>query len=128
MKHRNELKKLAKKLRKLPSEKFEMNIWINNKATDKRITCNTAGCAIGWLPRLVPETKLKLKRQPSINGGDYYYKPHYRGFDHYEAVSAYFEIDIDHIWHLFSADEYSVVVVSPTMVADRIDEFLKDNP
>jgi hypothetical protein len=116
MNHRDELEKLGNFLvsdEPLPGE-FDMGCWIRSKHG-----CQTAGCAIGWLPVIVPETGLKMER--SWNND---VVPTYEEHVSMEAVSLYFEMDMDDAFSLFSPASYEEYNPSRQEVGQRILEYV----
>lgn len=116
----DELKRLAEGLKTVPPEAFKMDIWTNDhpmSMTPGKFDCGFAGCAIGWMPRFVPDNGLVAP------GRD----PYYFGDFGYNAVANYFDIDIDTTAYLFSPERYRNKV-TPTEVAERIERFIGDTP
>ncbi len=97
---------------KLPtiSEKFDMESWRINwgKGGNAELvdaTCGFAGCAIGWMPALVPAAKERgfyfFYRESS-----YQIVPTYKEFEYFRAVAEFFQItDHEAMW-LFDAESY----------------------
>jgi hypothetical protein len=127
VRHRRELKQLALGLLTVPPEKFDMNYWgkgtLNTR--NKEFDCGFAGCAIGWMKKLVPRTKLqfdKLSYCPFL----FVESREIRGF---HAIAAYFEIDTIDARYLFGYESYKPAeICNPVVVANRILEYLEEHP
>jgi hypothetical protein len=122
-KQREELRTLAEGLRLVPEEKFYMSFWgrgtLRPDAED--FSCDYAGCAIGWAPRLIPGCGLELAE----SGGGM--RPRYNGKDDFWAVADYFGLEVDDTFFLFMPDGYpDPDLVTPEEVSDRILAFLED--
>lgn len=118
MKRVNVLRRLAQGLRTVPPEVFNMRMWGNSRPLDvksKKFDCGFAGCAIGWLPRFVPNTAL-------VRPGD---GPCYNGYYNFEAIAQYFGISFEEATYLFSFDNYNTMHATTTNVANRIELFIK---
>ena len=100
-----------------------MSIWGRGtlKPDEPGFTCDYAGCAIGWLPKLVPNCGLKLEEVSD------HLQPEYDGEIGYDAVADYFGLRFREVLFLFSLDDYEDFdLVTPQEVSARILAFLDD--
>ena len=113
-----ELKMLAEKLPTVPDDRFDMGWWGFADG------CWFAGCAIGWLPTLVPGCGLRLQKCDH----DGRFRPVFGFKANFEAVADYFGISRDDAEYIFYADELSDddnhIEVTQEMVSKRIFRFL----
>lgn len=124
---RSELETLGRRLPDVPPEKFDMLNWAKGELdTDSpEFNCNFAGCAIGWLPKLVPTCRLTFicdeyeEFIPAYNSPDT--GTEYR---HYGAIACYFGINITDALFLFAPNRYASENPSPAVVGARILDFL----
>jgi hypothetical protein len=96
------LLKLGQRLQEIPQEHFNMNEWVDDDAQ-----CGFAACALGWAPILVPESKLKIRRDGHILDVIYPNKaepdyPH----ENLSAAEAAFGLTGEEADKLFMPDEY----------------------
>ena len=138
------LGKLANFLRKVPDENFNLKSWRSSidpyeegiddqTATDEDLlghVCGTTGCAVGWacaLPEFNKQGLIWDDYGPLFESNDLVEEwddatPTYIGWD---AVDKFFDITLYQSNYLFSDIRYDDNA-TPTMVADRIDNFIKD--
>lgn len=116
---RERLAFLAKKLREpLPEDlTFDIGAW------RKERSCGTAACAVGYAA-LLPELAADGLVVPP-NG-----YPRFRRHSGYDAASKFFGIPYGAALSFFNPDYYkgSIGRVTPDHVADRIDQWLAQNP
>jgi hypothetical protein len=125
MKNANELEQLAEGLLLVPAEKFNLGYWGQgqlDRRSKTKFNCDFAGCAMGWMGKLVPHTKLKF--------GDGYC-PFLTVEDErvsgYEAIARYFDISVNEANYLFNPLCYKREDIrNPVAVANRIKELLND--
>lgn len=127
---------LRDKLRTVPGGRFDIDHWFKNDVVEDTVhPCGFAGCAVGWATT-IPEfnaaglvrTDAGLMRYVTAGGT-------FSGFD---AAGLVFDFPSKKMaYHLFDGDSYDreyddhtrrYSAVPPDMVADRIDQFLRDHP
>jgi hypothetical protein len=122
MRNVDELRQLAEGLPSVPEDKFDLNVWGTGKLNinSRKFDCGFAGCAIGWMPKLVPSTKLRFV--------DPFHIPHFNvgrtQFWDYDAIAEYFGITKYEAKYLFHPDSYDEEDNNPVAVSDRIRTFL----
>lgn len=115
MKHTDELLKLANGLiRKISRRKkgklFDIEIW----------DCGTPACAIGHMPTLVPETKLRFDRYSGC--------PEIKQAWGYGALEDYFDLSESEVVYLFSSLSYPRDKWRDAKyVGERIRKFVNEN-
>ena len=101
---------LADFLETVPPEQFSMNVW----------SCNTAACACGWAARIPEFQKAGFRMARSVW---WTLVPAFLNYIDWEAVDAFFELDGDDSYRLFSATRYADGV-KPGVVAAAIRQFV----
>lgn len=129
MKHLKQLITLAEKLPTIPREQFTMMRWGNGRLEVERkgFGCGFAGCAIGWMPKLVRGQKLV---STEATGHPIYllYTPIYKGTTGMSAVALYFDITLAEAVYLFGTTHRNGLErarETPAMVSRRIFDFLR---
>lgn len=116
MRHADELLKLARGLRSIPVNKFDIQFWGREPSGHNY---NTVACAASWLPKLVPECGIKhLGKTDRIERFNFI--PTYKGLRGFLALSRYFQIPHDLVERVFSDDGYKSEEPTPEEVADEI--------
>lgn len=126
MRHADQLKKLAEGLGKIPPQKFNMSSWGSGvlRPDDEGFECNFAGCAIGWMPKLVPENTLV---QTDKFGRVKFTRPILGLEGRYKVIAHYFDISISEAKYLFDPYTYPTNVdTEASEVEARILEVLKN--
>ena len=124
------LQALATLLRSVPTEHFNLGSWRyedggGETATDEQIlnhSCGTTACAIGWACAM-PEFKKQGLEWGWAN--PLYTEENGDQTAGWKAVETFFDITPTEAQKMFSDVYYtSYEVITPTQVADRIEEFL----
>lgn len=102
-------------LRTVPEERFDIRVWSTHDS------CGFAGCAVGWFIHAKLFDGLKWW---SPGGGGA--RPAYNGKTNFDAIDSLFEIEPGHAEYLFTEDNHNNDV-TPAMVAERIDEYIKSD-
>ena len=102
---------LASYLRTVPVLKFDLGIW----------KCGAVACAIGHAAG-IPEFKKAGFRIRKSSAGT---APEFEGLYAWGAVGEFFDLDEYECYELFAASEYDPGA-TPRVVADRIEEFVRD--
>ena len=139
---RKRLEKLAEFLKTVPSEKFDMELWMDTKAATARSpdpvdanACGTVGCAMGWATTIPSFRKAGL-RLFHINDylGRLSSACHIALVDKktghissdFSAAADFFGISISESEKLFSPDHYKENQrKNPKFVSKKITNFLK---
>ena len=97
------LLKVCEVLSKVPAKKFDLAIWIDRDRDNYgKGTCGTVACAIGW----AAQDPWFKRRGLRLNEYDL---PKVRGFDNtptWDAISAFFDIDVYEVQYLFLSAHY----------------------
>lgn len=144
--NRERLKRLAKFLRTVPSERFDMSCWgrvengnlgTGTKLCLKKNMCGTSACALGWATQ-IPSFKaagLKLVITDVVDGGeDGDGKPTFENFAEVRfgkeqfsmgAAREFFGIGQLECHYLFNPSTYDNDDISTNEVIDRINELVE---
>lgn len=124
--HADELLRLARGLPTVKHEDFDIDCWHCNVLEGEDLYhCGTVACAIGWLPKIVPETEITLKVDP--NFPTLGLEPRYGYYKGFEAVEKYFNLPNDVVMEVFTTSGYASSDPRPSTVARRILNLLKEN-
>jgi hypothetical protein len=125
MKNANELEQLAEGLLLVPAEKFNLGYWGQgqlDRRSKTKFDCDFAGCAMGWMKKLVPRTKLKFD-----DGYCPFLTEEGWKFTGFNAIARYFDISVNEADYLFNSACYKPEDIrNPVAVANRIKELLND--
>ena len=133
--NRQRLNLLANNLRNLATTSkvpyFNLSVWFNadyhevdewepitdtNGVLTKTIPdCGTVACAVGHACLMPEFNKMGLKFDED-------YSPVYREHEQWEAVKAFFDIDEFQSNNLFRSHHYDEDVITPLMVAEKIND------
>jgi hypothetical protein len=109
-----ELRQLAEGLPNVPTGKFKMNTWGQGMLRPDRegFDCPFAGCAIGWMPKLVPGSKLRFEKYGRFQ------HPTYKGAINFRAIG------LRRAAWFFNPNSYNNCPITPDEVSRRILDFL----
>jgi hypothetical protein len=109
--NKERLQQMVTMLRGLPEEnQFNLEIW----------SCGTSACAVGWACVNPVFIEQGLKRRHTG-------APEFKGLTSWDAVEAFFEINLDESEHLFDYGTYPKFCgTGPGEVADRIEAFIAE--
>lgn len=123
------LLKLADFLRTIPSERFYYGAWSVSdvgpeewKKGEKKLTCGTAACALGWATAIPTFKRAGLKLVPGLVKLDHKDGTCESGFD---AGASFFGITLEESDYLFSPSD-GEGNSTPKQVACKIEKFVKN--
>lgn len=121
--HKQRLLKLADFIENLPKKKFNLNVIAKgkleefNKAVNKKMSCGTVACAMGWMPCVFPRLCKYVEDDYSYN--DITIVSKNKNYDYYAAIEL-FDIDWDTANYLFTPFNYPKNCRGQKSVAKRI--------
>ena len=108
---------LAKFLRAVPPERFNMDTWVEKSTDNGKVACGYAACAMGWAC-MIPEFRkdgLKL----------YGVEPEYNNETGFEVAMEFFDISYENAEYLFSPETYDDNVETKEVI-QRIDDIINE--
>ena len=110
------LLKLVDKLKTVPQEQFNMDVW-------RSTICGTVSCACGWACE-IPEFKKRGLYLQRYFGESYELR--YKHFSAYEAAAKFFGLNMSACRHLFSPLYYKNAAPTLEEVIERIQNFVSN--
>lgn len=119
--HKDRLLTLAKFLRSVPEDKFDMSVWSADPAPPT-IGCGYAGCAMGYACGMPEFQQLGLECTPTGT-------PRFGVAHAYSAAADFFGITYMDATQLFNPNDYlcASARITPAMVADRIEKLVAES-